>query len=131
MGEASGSQLRIWSRALASAVTDTGWYASLPDNCVFKIRYTHEAEDLEHLLQRLVAQPELAQRVGQAGAYQLAAHAPTHYAQQLMEMCDTKRRDWHLHWLARQMACRAGTLTADFVAGQALIPAVVGDVLSS
>lgn len=130
MGEASGSQLRIWSRALASVVTDTGWYASLPDECVFKIRPKHEAEDLGRLLQRLVAQPEQVQQVGAAGARQLAVHAPEHYAHRLIGLCAAEHQEWHLRWLAGQMAHRAGTLLADFIPGQALVPEAVGDLFS-
>jgi len=128
MGEASGSQLRIWSRALASVVTDTGWYAGLPDECVFKIRPDHEAEDLCRLLQRLVAQPEQVQQVGAAGARQLAVHAPEHYAHRLIGLCAAERQEWHLRWLAGQMARRAGVLMAEIVNGQALVPGAVGDL---
>ena len=35
MGEASGSQLRIWNAGAASIVTKDGWYGSLPDDTVF------------------------------------------------------------------------------------------------
>ncbi len=38
MGEASGSQLRIWAHALPSLVTRVGWYATLPDDAVAHVR---------------------------------------------------------------------------------------------
>ena len=128
MGEASGSQLRIWSRALASAVTDTGWYATLPDASVFKIRPEHEAADIDQLLRRLAADPAQAQAVGEAGARQLAEHAPEHYAQQFLDLCKSGLSSWHTRWLACQMARRAGALSAEFVAGQAFIPHAIGDL---
>ena len=37
MGEASGSQLRIWAHALPSLVTNVGWYATLPADTVVHI----------------------------------------------------------------------------------------------
>lgn len=130
MGEASGSQLRIWSRALASAVTDTGWYASLPDDCVFKIRPEHEAADLDQLLRRLADNPTQGQAVGAAGARQLAEHAPARYAQQLLELCRAGLPEWHTRWLAGRMAQRAGALSAEFIAGQAFIPLAIGDLFA-
>src|SRR5688500_15225353 len=46
MGEASGSQLRIWSRGLASLVTRTGWYAELPPDSVGFVDPANEIADL-------------------------------------------------------------------------------------
>lgn len=81
MGEASGSQLRIWNAAAAAAVTDQGWYADLPAETVFRIPLEGEADALRALLRRLDADRTLCARVGAAGRARLEArHTPALYA---------------------------------------------------
>jgi len=74
MGEASASQLKIWENAAASVVTGHGWYASLPDDAVFKIRPDDEAEAIPTLLDRLADDRALSVRMGAAGRRHLEAH---------------------------------------------------------
>jgi len=82
MGEASGSQMRIWNAAAPSVVTDLGWYADLPDETVFKIDPDHEVPALQRLIRQLAADPALGRAKGAAGRAQLEArHAPARYAQ--------------------------------------------------
>src|SRR5262249_5870772 len=57
MGEASGSQLRIWDHALPSLVTPKGWYASLPEDVVAFVRPDHEIADIQAHLRALLANP--------------------------------------------------------------------------
>ncbi|MGF1445446.1 MAG: glycosyltransferase family 1 protein [Pikeienuella sp.] len=86
MGEASGSQLRIWAAAAASVVSETGWYAHLPDDCAFKIPVDGEVAALSDLLTRLDADRAEGARIGAAGRARLnACHAPERYAQGLVE----------------------------------------------
>ena len=52
MGEASASQLRIWSQGLPSLVTRVGWFADLPPDAVGFVEPDAEQESLvRHLLQ--------------------------------------------------------------------------------
>lgn len=81
MGEASGSQMRIWNAGAASVVTDLGWYADLPEDTVFRIEQDNEIPALQSLIRRLAADPALGRSVGTAGRAQLEArHTPARYA---------------------------------------------------
>lgn len=82
MGEASGSQLRIWNAAAAAVVTDLGWYGSLPDETVFKIPLDEEKTSLQALVRRLDADRTLGQGIGAAGRARLQSYyTPALYAQ--------------------------------------------------
>lgn len=86
MGEASGSQLRIWNASALSVVSDTGWYASLPDDCVFKVPPRDEVGAIAALLRRLDADRTLCAHMGAAGrARLLSRHTPERYAEGLVE----------------------------------------------
>ena len=81
MGEASGSQMRIWNAAAPSVVTDLGWYAALPDDTVFKIDPTDEVPALQALIRQLAEDPAPGRAKGAAGRARLqAAHTPARYA---------------------------------------------------
>lgn len=127
MGEASGSQLRIWSRGLASMVTDTGWYASLPDATVFKIRPDHEAKDLSDLLVKFVNNPAFGLQVGQAGLQQLSRHDPEKYAKDLIALCSQQLPEWTRRWTGAQMAARVGFEMGNFLRDASLTPAAVSE----
>lgn len=84
MGEASGSQLRIWSRGLASLVTRTGWYAELPPDSVGFVDPANEIADLHGHFSRALAHPETLQAMGEAGRRHLERrHHPDFYAREL------------------------------------------------
>jgi glycosyltransferase involved in cell wall biosynthesis len=94
MGEASGSQLRIWNAAAASVVTDQGWYHHLPKDTVFHISLTDEVADLQKLLARLDADRHLGQVLGRAGYQRLVEyHCPAHYADGVLEITRAFERD--------------------------------------
>jgi len=96
MGEASGSQVRIWNASAAAVVTDLGWYASLPDDCVIKIPLETEKPALIETLHRLHADRDLSARIGTAGrARFLARHTPEHYTQAIIEIARNSGRDAH------------------------------------
>ncbi len=87
MGEASGSQLRIWEASLPSLVTRTGWYATLPADAVFFVDPQHEAEDVRRHLQALRDDPERFRQAGRRGRAILEAdHTPEGYARGLLEI---------------------------------------------
>jgi glycosyltransferase involved in cell wall biosynthesis len=87
MGEASASQLRYWSAALPTLVSDVGWYGELPDDAVCKITVANEAADLRALLEDALAEPGRYRQVGQRGWEQLrSAHSTDRYAEEIVSM---------------------------------------------
>jgi hypothetical protein len=103
MGEASGSQLRIWNASAASVVTDLGWYGTLDNDTVFKIPLEGEADALRKLVRRLNADRTLGTRIGAAGRARLEArHAPARYARAITHVALQAPRDAHDAVLARQ-----------------------------
>lgn len=81
MGEASGSQLRIWNASAAAVVSDLGFYSSLPDETVFKIPHADEQGALIALLRNLAADRSIGAVIGRAGRARLEArHTPARYA---------------------------------------------------
>jgi glycosyltransferase involved in cell wall biosynthesis len=87
MGEASGSQLRIWNASAAAVVTDLGWYGSLPDDTVFKIPLEGEIAALRDLIRSVDADRSLGASLGQAGRSRLEArHTPALYARGIAQV---------------------------------------------
>ncbi len=94
MGEASGSQLRIWNASAAAVVTDLGWYGSLPDEAVFKIPLEQEQAALQNLMRRIAEDRNLCAQVGAAGRAQLELrHTPARYAQGIRHVAEHMARD--------------------------------------
>ena len=83
MGEASGSQLRLWDHALPSLVTRTESYADLPEDAVFFVRPAHEEADIQRHLRDLLARPETFREAGQNGRRHLENHQPKRYVDRL------------------------------------------------
>lgn len=82
VGEASGSQLRLWNAAAPSVVTDLGWYATLPEETVFRIPPGSETTALPPLLRALDRDRGLGSAKGAAGRARLeAAHGTELYAE--------------------------------------------------
>ena len=89
MGEASGSQLRIWSHALPSLVTKIGWYATLPENTVAFVRPECEIEDIQEQLRSFLANPEKFIEMGKKGRRVLEQqHSPDSYAKAIVDFAD-------------------------------------------
>lgn len=87
MGEASGSQLRIWYHALPSLVTDIGWYSSLPRDAVAHVRHEHEHDDIQSHLRAFLEKPESFAQMGQRGFRLLREqHDPANYVQKIVEL---------------------------------------------
>ncbi|MEM8661734.1 MAG: glycosyltransferase [Pseudomonadota bacterium] len=85
MGEASASQLRYWSAALPTLVSDVGWYNELPADTVCPIAVDNEIQDLRDLLESAIASPERFEAIGRRGLTHLReAHQPDHYAKVLV-----------------------------------------------
>lgn len=86
MGEGSHSQLRLWNHALPTLVTRTGWYASLPDEIVVKMRPHHLPEDIHQVFEDFLREPELYRQMGRRGYQWLQEiHNPHRYVQKVLE----------------------------------------------
>lgn len=92
MGEASASQLRYWSAALPTLVSDVGWYAELPDDAVCKISVAGESADLLNLLEDALISPDKYRQLGKRGWEQLRdAHSARQYSRELVAMAERLR----------------------------------------
>lgn len=87
MGEASGSQLRIWNHSLPSLVTKIDWYGDLNPEAVAFIRYDSEIEDIHQHLQNFLDNPRKYQQMGIKGKQILKNdHNPQLYAQAIIDV---------------------------------------------
>ena len=86
MGEASASQLRIWSHALPSLVTKIGWYGNLPEDTVAFIRHDYEIEDIQQQLRNFLDRPAEFIEMGKKGKQLLEEqHTPEIYARAIID----------------------------------------------
>lgn len=93
MGEASGSQLRIWSHALTSMVTAVGWYAALPPGTVLHVRPEYEQADIQLHLRSLLNAPDAFHQIGVRGRQALEAeHTPELYADTIAALAQRAAR---------------------------------------
>lgn len=116
MGEASGSQLRIWNAAALAVVTDLGWYASLPPETVARIPLETEAQALGDLLRRLQADRGTGAAIGAAGRERLKSrHNPALYAEGILAIAARHGEDARTALLAeaaRDLLARAPAAAA-------------------
>jgi glycosyltransferase involved in cell wall biosynthesis len=111
MGEASGSQLRIWANALPALVTRTGWYAGLPENAVLFVRPEREIGDIRQHLRDLLVAPERFAALGRKGREILEnEHTPAAYADSLLQMAE-RAVAWRGKTWAYGLAERAAVLS--------------------
>ena len=110
MGEASGSQLRIWYHALPSLVTDVGWYSSLSRDTVAHVRPEHEIADIQSHLKAFLKDPEGFAQMGQRGLRTLREqHDPDKYVQTILNSA-AKACQFRVRKSAYDLAKRAGTM---------------------
>jgi hypothetical protein len=121
MGEASGSQLRIWANRLASVVTNVGWYGQLPDETVIKVSNDEEQEDLLHLFEQLVNGDVELSGVADAGWKQLQDHAADQYVDGLMKWYDKNREKLAQLWSKRKQITTLAREQAKLIPGNARI----------
>jgi len=111
MGEASGSQLRIWYHGLPSLVTNVGWYSSLSSDTVAHVRPEHEIADIQSHLRAFLNNPELFAEMGRRGLHTLRErHDPERYVQTILDMAANVRQ-FRVRKSAFDLARRAGTIT--------------------
>ena len=115
MGEASGSQLRIWKHALPSLVSRVGWYAALPAAAVVFVEPEREAFDIQRHLNAFLADPARFAAMGQHGRRMLIEqHSPQSYAQSILEVV-SHAQSFRSRSLASPLAGRAGALMCDWL----------------
>jgi glycosyltransferase involved in cell wall biosynthesis len=87
MGEASGSQLRIWDHSLPSLVTKVGWYSSLPEDIVIFIDPNQEIENIKDKLRQFLANPKMFMEKGKKGKELLETqHSPKNYVEAISQI---------------------------------------------
>ena len=116
MGEASGSQLRIWKHALPALVSSVGWYASLPPDTVAFVRPDeNEVADIQSHLRALLAEPQAFVAMGQRGRRELEEkHAPERYANSLLEIARLSG-EFRARTALNRLAERAGSLLSEWL----------------
>lgn len=98
MGEASGSQLRIWANGAASVVSDTGWYRRLPEGSVLRVTTEREHSDLLMLLDDLAERRIDLDTIARRGGACLTASDPRVYALTLAEWLESEREAMFARW---------------------------------
>ena len=110
MGEASGSQLRIWYHALPALVTDVGWYATIARDTAAHVRPDNEFEDIQSHLREFLHNPEQFAQMGQRGLRTLREqHDPETYVQSILAFA-TNVSQFRVRKTAYDLARRAGTI---------------------
>jgi glycosyltransferase involved in cell wall biosynthesis len=124
MGEASGSQLRIWSHSLPALVSRIGWYETLPPATVAFVRTDeNEVADIQHHLRALTKDPTSFAEMGQRGRQVLAdEHGPERYAQTIIEMARLSGERRPLI-AADRLAERSGVLLSEWFDSKAVAEA--------
>jgi glycosyltransferase involved in cell wall biosynthesis len=131
MGEASASQLRIWQHGLPSLVTDIGWYATLPNDIIARVRRDAELEDIQTHLANFLRAPEFYRQLGCNGRqYVKEHHTVDAYVRALLDLVEVtldSRPRQAVDW----MSGRAGrTIRAWFAneAAEVLLPKLAGTI---
>lgn len=98
MGEASGSQLRIWANGAASVVSDIGWYSQLPEGSALRVSTQNEHADLLLVLDDLAnGRIDLA-AVARRGRECLSSADPTAYSLALAQWLAREREAMFTRW---------------------------------
>lgn len=128
MGEASGSQLRIWSARLPALVTRIGWYAQLPEDSVFMIDQDDEIAGIVHHLRALRQSPDRYAQAGERGRRILETqHSPGHYAEALVAIA-AEHRGQHARRMGGDLAERCADLMLEL--GPAELARPLGDEIA-
>jgi glycosyltransferase involved in cell wall biosynthesis len=116
MGEASGSQLRIWAHALPSLVSQVGWYATLPPDTVRFVRPdTNEVADIQWCLQSYLADRAGFAAMGERGRKLLEErHSCAEYARTIIEISQRAEK-FRARAASLKLAERAGVLLSEWL----------------
>jgi glycosyltransferase involved in cell wall biosynthesis len=127
MGEASGSQLRIWYHALPSLVTNVGWYSSLSSDAVAHVRPEYEIADIQSQLRSFLADPEKFANMGRRGLRILREqHDPGKYVDTILDV-SANVREFKVRKSAYDLARRAGTVMRSWSSNAGQGPVTVAE----
>jgi glycosyltransferase involved in cell wall biosynthesis len=87
LGETSASVLRLLGEGVPTIVSDVGWYAELPDDCVVKVAVGDAlVQELASALVDLLQEPDVRARLGEnARQYVIAHHHAERAARKLVQ----------------------------------------------
>jgi glycosyltransferase involved in cell wall biosynthesis len=115
MGEASASQLQIWTHALPTLVTKVGWYASLSEETVLHVRPDHEVDDIRSHLLSFLEDPKRFASMGEQGLRFLEReHHPEQYARTLISLASSAEQ-LRNRKSACDLAKRSGALLGSWI----------------
>lgn len=116
VGEASGSQLRIWAHALPSLVSQVGWFGTLsPETVAFVRPDANEIEDIQRHLRAFLANPARFAIMGEQGRKELEQnHSPEVYAGAVIEMAK-RAMSFRSQAAYLELAARTARKTSDWV----------------
>jgi glycosyltransferase involved in cell wall biosynthesis len=87
---ASGSCIEAMSYGKAIIVTDTGFYSSIPSDCVLKVSFAREAQELAQHLEMVAANVNKRDALGKrALEWARREHAPETYAERIEPLLKT------------------------------------------
>lgn len=108
MGEASGSQLRIWACGTPSVVVDHGWYATMPDGTAFKVNPHRILEGVHTAIRSIMHKPKCSVPMVEAGLAALKTrHDPARYAESIIQLIRQPQvygGEWGAYFTASRMA---------------------------
>jgi glycosyltransferase involved in cell wall biosynthesis len=129
-GEASYSQLRIWSHGLPSLVTRVGWYAELPAGTVSLVRPGFLVDDVCAHLRAYATDPARYQANGQRGRdYFIEHHSPRGYAARIVELA-ARLPEYRRLWNARRNRARAAEAAFGWLPPEAVDERLPPDILA-
>ncbi|PHS19406.1 MAG: hypothetical protein COA78_00845 [Blastopirellula sp.] len=127
MGEASGSQLRIWNAGAVSVVTKQGWYNDIPPNTAFQISVENEKQELQDIIRQVAQDREFGQSIAQNGRdHLLRCHGTELYAQEVVAITRRFKADARQAMLARALRKSAGDTVSRDLLLKHTVP-VIGD----
>jgi glycosyltransferase involved in cell wall biosynthesis len=131
MGEASASQLRIWQHGLPSLVTDIGWYATLPNDIIARVRRDAELEDIQTHFANFLRAPESYRQLGRNGRnYVKEHHTVDGYVRALLDLVEVTLRSQPrqaVDWMSGRAGRAIRAWFADDAAG-VLLPNLAGAI---
>ena len=112
-GESSDALLQAWKHALPMLVTDTGYYATVPAETVFKAQPGEEVAAVRHAVDTFGRNPEVGFATGRAGhAYLRHHHSAEAFAENLFHFLE-EAEAYRLRRFAPSFARRMGAFARE------------------
>jgi len=110
VGETSASLCRLMAAGVPTVVSDIGWFAELPDDCVVKVEAGVNGEQLlSEFIGELIVNRELRQTIGRNARRFIRAHhqieqAAEQYLEFIQSVIDNRARAGFLNGVSRDLA---------------------------